>query len=301
LIIKYFILFLIILNTIIPILFINIFNNVGEDLISSSFDISLYITETKEIRNIPIEEYIAQVVYAEMPASFELEALKSQAIATRSYTYKKLETKNHDKTDLCTDVGHCQAWRSSDETENYKKVLQAVEETKGKVATYNGGIINAVYHASSGGYTEDAINVWNGKENYLISVESPNEDRIMSNFETKLVLKKKDFFTKLGMNSNQKANIQVLSRTKGDRVKEININDKIFTGNEIREIFNLRSSNFEVSCKINDIIFDVKGYGHGVGMSQWGAQVMALEGKNYEQIIKHYYPGVEIEIITNNE
>lgn len=277
------------------------FNSKEEDLISSSFEISLYITETKEIRNIPIEEYIAQVIYAEMPASFEFEALKSQAIATRSYTYKKLETQNHDKTDLCTDVGHCQAWRSSDETENYKKVAQAVEETKDKVVTYNGEIINAVYHASSGGYTEDAINVWSGRADYLISVESPNEDRIMSNYKTKLILKKKDFLNKLGMNSNQKVKIQILSRTKGDRVKEININGKIFTGTEIREIFNLRSSNFEVSCQTDDIIFDVKGYGHGVGMSQWGAQAMALEGKNYEQIIKHYYPGVEIEIITNNE
>lgn len=301
LIIKFFIIFLIVLNTIIPILFINIFSPVKEEMTSPLLAISLYITETKKVKIIPIEEYIAQVVYAEMPASFELEALKSQAIAARSYTYKKLETKNHEQIDLCTDAGHCQAWRPSDETENYKKVAQAVEETKGRVATYNGEVINAVYHASSGGYTEDAIDVWSGDTDYLISVESPNEDTIMKDYKTKLVLNRKEFFTKLNINNSQKLNIKVLSRTKGDRVKEIKINERYFTGTEIRKIFNLRSSNFEISCTNNDVTFEVKGYGHGVGLSQWGAQAMALEGKNAEEIIKHYYKGVEIENIVNND
>ena len=230
-----------------------------------------------------------------MPASFELEALKAQAIAARSYAYKKLETKNHDKADLCTDINHCQAWREADATENYQKVAQAVKETQGKIALYNGEIINAVYHASSGGFTEDAVNVWNTGEAYLSTVESPNEEEIMKDFNTQVTITKKEFLKQLNLSKLKK--LKILSRTVGKRVKEININDKIFTGNEIRKIFNLRSSNFEVFCKNDDIIFEVRGYGHGVGLSQWGAQAMALEGKTAEEIIQHYYTGVELQIM----
>ncbi len=297
--IKQFIFCLIILNTVIPILFIKIFIPVGAYSISASYEISLYISETGEIKQIPFEDYIVQVVYAEMPASFEVEALKAQAIATRSYTYRKLENKNHENADLCTDSNHCQAWREGDKTENYKKVAQAVEATKNKVAVYNGVIINAVYHAASGGFTEEAVNVWSGGEDYLITVESLNEENIMKDFKTKIEISKKEFLQKL--NLSELKSIKILSRTKGDRVKEIKINDKIFTGNEIRKIFNLRSSNFEVFCKNDDIIFEVKGYGHGVGLSQWGAQAMALEGKTAEEIIKHYYTGTEIKTLVNNE
>ena len=228
-----------------------------------------------------------------MPASFEIEALKAQAIAVRSYTYKKLETKSHNDVNLCTDPNHCQAWKSPEETENYRKIVKAVEETEGKVATYDGKIINAVYHASSGGFTENAINVWSGQEDYLISVKSPKEEIRLS----EVVVSTKDFLNKLKLKDSKKIEIKILSRTEGNRVKEISINKKIFTGNEIRKIFNLKSSNFEVFIKNADIKFEVKGYGHGVGLSQWGAQAMALEGKTCEEIIKHYYTGVEIQIV----
>jgi len=295
-IIKYFIFLLISLNTLIPIFFINILKPVGADPVSAR-EISLYISETDEIRHIPFEEYISQVVYAEMPALFELEALKAQAIAARSYTYKKLETQNHDKADLCTDIKHCQAWREADDTLNYQKVAQAVKETQGKIALYNGEIINAVYHAASGGFTEDAVNVWNGGKDYLIAVESPNEEKIMKDFNTQVTITKKEFLKKLNLSRLKK--LKILSRTSGNRVKEININDEIFTGNEIRKMFNLRSSNFEVYCKNDDIIFKVKGYGHGVGLSQWGAQAMALEGKTAEEIIKHYYTGTKVKTLGN--
>lgn len=259
-------------------------------------EISLYIAETGETKNIPFEEYIKQVVYAEMPSSFELEALKAQAIAARSYTYKKLKTKNHSETDLCTDINHCQAWKKEDNTENYKKVAQAVDETKGIVAVYNNEVINAVYHAASGGFTENAVNVWSGQEDYLVAVESLNEDMKPS----EVTISKKEFLSKLQLKDSRKLEIKILSRTEGDRVKEISINKKIFMGNEIRKIFNLRSTNFELFFKNDDITFKVKGYGHGVGLSQWGAQAMALEGKTAEEIIKHYYSGVDIIDVCEN-
>lgn len=292
LIIKYFVFFLITLNILIPIVFINIFEPVGENSIFSHFEISLYITETEEVKEIPLEEYIAQVVYAEMPSSFEKEALKAQAVAARSYTYKKLKHPTHNEVDLCTNEGHCQAWKVNDNSVEYKKVLEAVKETAGIVATYNNEIINAVYHASSGGFTENAVNVWSGEQDYLVSVESPNEEKIMNNYETEVIIGKTEFLNKLNLKKLEK--IKILSRTEGNRVKEISISNKIYTGNEIRKIFNLRSSNFKIESKNNQIKFVVKGYGHGVGLSQWGAQAMALEGKTYEEIIKHYYQGVKI-------
>ena len=218
-IIKYIMLFLTILNTIMPIFLLKLFTTVGADSISTQDLISLYISETGETKHIPFEEYISQVVYAEMPASFEKEALKAQAIAVRSYTYKKLETKNHDNMQLCTDINHCQAWGESDDTENYQKVAQAVEETKGKVVTYKGEIIDAVYHASSGGFTEDAINVWNGGKDYLVTVNSPDEEKIMKDFKTEQIIDKKEFLTKLNLTKLKK--IKILSRTEGMRVKEI--------------------------------------------------------------------------------
>ena len=139
------------------------------------------------------------------------------------------------------------------------------------------------------------INVWNGNQEYLVAVKSPNEEKIMSDFETEVIVGKKEFLNKLKLSKITK--IKILSITEGDRVKEIKINDKIFTGNEIREIFNLRSSNFDVEYTKDQVKFIVKGYGHGVGLSQWGAQAMALDGKKAEEIIKYYYTGVLFDFV----
>lgn len=284
--------FLIGINIFIPILVINIFTFSSESPIFSDFEISLYIKETDQIRKIPFEEYIAQVTYAEIPASFEKEAIKAQAIAVRSYTYAKLKKNSHENFDMCSDVNHCQAWREADSTAYYKKISEAVEETRGRVATYKYEIIDAVYHASSGGITEDAVNVWSNHEDYLVAVKSPKEEEIMKDFEVEQIVTKEEFLNKLNLLKLEE--MKIVSKTEGERVKEILINDKTFTGNEIRKIFNLRSSNFEVFEKNGNIIFKVKGYGHGVGLSQWGAQAMALDGKTCDEIIKHYYTGVEI-------
>lgn len=231
-----------------------------------------------------------------MPASFEVEAIKAQALATRSYTYRKLLNGNHENVDLCNNTNHCQAWRMADDSESYKKIAQAVDSTKNQFIFYDNQIINAVYHASSGGFTEDAVNVWSGKgEKYLAAVESLGEEEIMKNYKSTVVIEKDEFLSRLELKKSKSLNIEILSKTDGNRVKEISINDNIFSGNDIRSIFELRSANFEILIKNEkEIEFIVKGYGHGVGMSQWGAQAMALEGKKYEEIIKHYYSGVEI-------
>ena len=291
---------LIILNTIIPIFLLNLFKTVGEDSISSRLKIQVYISETGEIRNIEFEEYIKQVVYGEIPASFEIEAIKAQALATRSYTYRKILNKTHENAHLCTNPNHCQAWRMADDSEEYKKIAQAVESTKNEFIFYDNKVINAVYHASSGGFTEDAINVWGGNgESYLVSVESPGEDSIMKNYKSIVVIEHDEFLKKLKLDKSSKININILSRTEGERVKKIAINNKIFSGNEIRSIFGLKSSNFDIVIRNEEIKFLVRGYGHGVGMSQWGAQAMALNGKDYCEIIKHYYNNIEIKVLNN--
>lgn len=285
---------LLITNLSIPSTLIYLFNFNKDISKETKNEISLYIHESDEIRKIELEEYIKQVVYAEIPANFEEEAIKAQAVAVRSYTYRKIQNQTHNNADMCTNINHCQAWKEKDESAAYKKISACVEETKGKVATYDEQIINAVYHASSWGYTENSVNVWAGAgTDYLIPVKS-----VEKNIESELIVSKKDFLEKLKL-KNKNIKIKILTKTEGNRVKEISINNEIYNGNKIREIFNLKSTNFDIQVKNNEVKFVVKGYGHGVGLSQWGAQAMAASGKNYEEIIKHYYSGVEIQNINN--
>lgn len=267
------------------------------------------------VKEIDFEEYIKGVVSAEMPANFESEALKAQAICARTYTINKVMNSNkevHKGADICDNSAHCQAycdkeeslkkWERNSAQKKWDKISDAVEDTKGKVITYQGNVISALFHSSSGGRTEDVKEVWGGTQYpYLISVDSKGEEEIMSNFtekkeftinEMKVILQKKNKKFKF---NDKKDKIEIISRTTGDRVREIKFGSMKLSGTEVRSLFGLRSANFEVKVEKDKIIFTTKGYGHGAGMSQWGAQAMALEGKKYEEIIKHYYTGVEIE------
>ena len=260
----------------------------------------IYLTRSKtgDIVELDFEDYLMGVVYAEMPASFSLEALKAQAVAARTYTKFKLAQSNH----ICDDPAHCQAWNENDYTENFKKVSQAVNVTKGEIVTYLGEAIQAFFHSSSGGKTESSENVWGAELPYLVAVDSPNEDKIMSTFYSEKEIAYKEMQEKInGYKGNKsvstdklKSKIKILSKTEGNRVKELKIDNVILSGTEIRNIFDLRSANFEIELKDKSIVFKVKGYGHGVGMSQWGAEAMAKSGKNYYEILKHYYPNTEI-------
>jgi len=267
------------------------------------------------VKEIDFEEYIKGVVSAEMPANFEEEALKAQAICARTYTINKIVNSNkevHNGADICDNSAHCQAycskedslkkWEKSSAKKNWDKIAEAVDETEGKIITYQGNIISALFHSSSGGRTEDVKEVWGGTQYpYLVSVDSVGEEEIMSNFtevkeftikEMKEILQKKEKKFKFNTKTDK---IEILSRTNGDRVREIKFGNLKLSGTETRSLFGLRSANFEIELSKNKIIFTTKGYGHGAGMSQWGAQVMALEGKRCDEILKHYYTGVEIE------
>lgn len=270
----------------------------------------IYLTraKTQDIVELNFEDYITGVVYAEMPASFDSEALKAQAVAARTYTLKKLQKGTH----ICDDSNHCQAWREPDESDEYKKIKEAVISTKSEILTYLGEAISAFFHSASGGKTENVKDVWGGEEiPYLTSVTSPNENTVMNTFFSEKEITYVEFqnlinsytgkktisydLTKKQNIAKLKKEIKITNRTEGDHVASVKVCKTNFSGTEFRNIFSLRSTNFTISLNDNTIIFNVQGYGHGVGMSQWGAQVMATEGKKYNEILAHYYPNTMIE------
>ena len=275
--------------------------------------ISLLHKETNQIEKIPLDEYLYGVVSAEMPASFEDEALKAQAVVARTYTiYKIKNSKNkHGDAQICDDSTCCQAWISKEDRmakwkeeereNNWNKIVNAVNSTQGKIITYNGEPIDAFFHSNSGGKTEIPVNVWGGTGfPYLQVVETSGEENY-NQYNSEVTISKKDFENKIKEKYNDfkidfknKDCIKIKEYTEGGRVKNILIGNKTLSGVEVRTLFNLKSANFEFTINENDIKFTVKGYGHGIGMSQTGADSMAKKGSSYEDIIHHFYSGVEI-------
>ena len=254
--------------------------------------------ETTEEKELELEEYIIGVVAGEMPASFEVEALKAQAIAARSYAMNKVNSSK--KTyDLVTDVSN-QVYITQDEMKEkwqseydyyYNKIKDAVLETKGLVMKYNAEIISAYYFAMSNGSTEDVSLVFGESKDYLQSVDSSWDENV-KNFTVETNITKEEFCKKLDISCNDII-INNIKRSETNRVNEITINNKTFKGTEVRSILNLRSTDFNI--EINESIkITTKGYGHGVGMSQYGANEMAKNGSTYEEILKHYYNNIEI-------
>lgn len=278
--------------------------------------IKLLHKKTNEVEEISLDEYLCGVISAEMPAVYEIEALKSQAVVARTYTlYKIINSKPHgDEANICDSFKCCQAWISKEdrfakwadgtEEENWNKIITAINETKGKVITYDGKIINAFFHANSGGKTEIPVNVWGGTNYpYLQVVETSGEDgytQYSSQVELtidELITKFKEKYEDIIVDINNIAEeIKVLEYTESGRVKTLKFGNKNISGTEVRSILSLKSTNFdiELDLKNNKIKFNVIGYGHGIGMSQTGADAMAKQGSNYEQIIKHFYVGVEL-------
>ena len=293
--------------------------NATEEIQMIDYDYKQYDTikllhaDTGEIEELPLDTYLLGVVSAEMPANFEQEALNAQALVARTYTIYSIVHNNgkHGDADICDDSGCCQAWISKedrmarwDEAErenNWRKIEIAVNTTAGKIITYNGEVIDAFFHSNSGGTTEAPVNVWGGTNYpYLQSVETAGEDAY-SQYSSEVVITKEELKNKIlekhadfSIDYSQSDCIQILEYTESGRVKTIKIGNLNLSGVEVRTLLGLRSANFEVSIDGDNIKFSVKGYGHGVGMSQTGADSMAKQGSNYEEIVKHFYTGVEI-------
>lgn len=258
-------------------------------------EIIVYDTETGENFSVPLEEYVLKTLSKEMPASFETEALKAQAVAIRTYTLKKNQNKNekHPEAAVCTDSNHCMAYYKEEIEGEYKEKLErAVEETEGQVLMFENDYASTVFHAISSGKTENSKDVWGGEVPYLVSVDS-TEDKNVKGYETKVKVSYNELITKLGVKDFEKV-IGEEERTENGTVKTIVVCEKEFTGAKIRELFNLRSANFKLEEDEGEYVFTVYGYGHGVGMSQYGANNYAKAGYTYEDILSHYYPGTEL-------
>lgn len=278
--------------------------------------IKLLHSDTNEVEEIDLEEYICNVVSSEMPANYELEALKAQAIVARTYTIYKVNNPKHDNADICDKSTCCQAWISKEDRlskwkedsiqENWDKIFTAVNDTKGKIITYNGEPINAFFHSNSGGTTEIASQVWGGQDfPYLQVVQTAGEEGY-SQYNSKvtytheeLIGKLKDKYNDLEINFDLDDAIKILEYTESGRVKTIKFGNHNLSGVETRTILGLKSTNFEILNEEGKVSFVVKGYGHGVGMSQTGADSMAKEGKSAEDIINHFYKNVEIKDINS--
>lgn len=239
-----------------------------------------------------------------MPADFALEALKAQAIAARTYVINHLI---HEKDKLISDTTEHQVYRNKRELQSlwgtdfqwkWEKIWKAVEETEQIIITYNDKPITPTFFSMSNGYTEDAKHYWGNEFPYLKSVESKWEETL-PNFITQEIFTIDEINNMLDLTLNHLESIPInIKRTPSNRVGELMIADRKFTGREIREKLNLRSTDFTIKQKDNHFIFTTKGYGHGVGMSQYGANGMAEEGKTYKEILTHYYKDIQLSELT---
>ena len=267
------------------------------------------------VTEMTMADYLWRVVAAEMPASFEPEALKAQAVAARTYAAAKMAAgeANHPDADMCTDISCCQAYITpQDAAANWgtsassyeAKISAAVADTSGVIATYGGQPIQAVFFSSAAGRTADAVEVWGNEVPYLTGVESPEGEEV-PNYHSTVTVPVEEFRTTL-LSQVTGADLSgdpsgwfgtpVLASNGG--VTSIPVGGVSVTGAALRALFGLRSTVFTVQADSTAVNFSVTGYGHGVGMSQYGANAMAKEGKSYEEILKWYYTGVELEQMT---
>ncbi|MFD1777215.1 stage II sporulation protein D [Fredinandcohnia salidurans] len=273
----------------------------------SSIAVSVYRDNSKKIEEFPLEEYVAGVVSSEMSPSFEFEALKAQAIAARTYILRLMLSDTKPGVGKGADVSDTQfhqVFKTKSELQGQwgdryqtyiSKIEDAVKATEGQILTYNGQPIEAQYFSTGNGFTENSEHYWKYPYPYLKSVESP-WDKESPKYIQQMKLNVKEFETKLGVTVNNSAPlVKVVSTTPGKRVGVVEISGKEFTGKYIRETLGLASADFTITKEGNRIVIQTKGNGHGVGMSQWGANGMAKEGYSYIEIINHYYPGVNID------
>ena len=246
-------------------------------------------------RRMALSDYLCGVLMGEMPGSFPLEALKAQAVAARTYTLQRLEAGGA----LSDDPAECQAFCDPDQAGTkygeqadavMEKLRRAVEETDGQVMIYDGTLITATYFSCSGGRTESAQAVWGSSVPYLLSVDSPGEEDADS-FESRMELTRSELMERLEIPDTE---IREITYTEGGGVETMTIGGRSFSGVELRQRLGLRSTNFQIDISGDTVTVDVKGFGHRVGMSQYGAKAMAERGQSYREILAWYYTGAEL-------
>src|SRR5574344_13693 len=286
----------------IPLLILQVFNNteVKFDFVENTF-VRLKRNNTGNIDVLPLEEYVVGVVAGEIPVTFHDEALKAQAVAARTYVLKKIENNKGELDVIDTTANQVyidnatlkEKW-GINYIKNIKKIRNAVQETKGEYMTYNGEIITAFFFSTSVGKTENSEDIFSSALPYLRSVASPWDENISPVLKEKNKFNLVDFYKYLNLSYNSKLSYKILSTTSTGRIKTISINNTIFSGQTVAQALNLRSSFFTIEQDNNDVYITTKGYGHGVGMSQYGAYGMAMQGYKYNEILKYYYKDIEI-------
>ena len=291
---------------IIPFLFVKIFVQIDEIKFNyiTNNTIRVKNEKTNQIITLPFEEYIKGVVAGEMPATFELEALKAQAVASRSYAmYQMTATKDKDYDVLNTTAN--QVYLTDQELKNnwkneyeqkINKINKAITETTGEYLTYKGQIVNAMFFSTSTGKTENSEEVFVSALPYLRSVDS-KWDEASPVYTDTYTFDLKDFYSKLSLPYNENLKIEITAKTSTGRIKKLKINDQELNGRDLATKLSLRSNYFTITQNNDKITINTKGFGHGVGMSQYGANGMAKEGYKYDQILKHYYQNTEIKKI----
>lgn len=286
----------------------------GQPFVSGQLDggVALRVLDGDTVLEMDLGEYLVGVVRAEMPASFQPEALKAQAVAARTYTLYKLQTGgNHGDADICTDSTCCQAYIAEEraranwgeDADAYeKKVETAVSETDGQVILYGGVPILAVFHSSSAGLTRAAGEVWLNDLPYLQSVSSPEPSDAIPNYYSRVEFTAEDFRQKLladfpeaDLSGSPEGWLKDAEVDSAGSVSTLSVGGVTVKGSRLRTILGLRSACFTWEAEGGNLVFFVTGYGHGVGMSQYGANAMAAEGADYQEILTHYYTGVTVE------
>ena len=289
----------------------------GFELKEVPSDITIYRTASGTAETIDFEDYVKGVVSGEMPSTFHIEALKAQAVAARTYSLARVlsaasegNPQAHPAAPLC-DSTHCQVYRSPSELEqlkggdwmkdDWKKICRATDETKGQLLYYNGELVEqALFHSSSGGKTENSEDVFAAAVPYLTSVDSPYEEKATHREEkhaftvSELASAVKSSYPGTDFGNITADSIKILDRSSGNRVASMQFGSGTLTGREVREALDLPSANFTVDISGNTVTFTSNGSGHGVGMSQYGADGMAENGYGYKEILSHYYSGTQV-------
>lgn len=280
--------------------------------------VRVLISDTGEVEEIPVFDYICGVLAAEMPVTYEAEALKAQAVAAFSYTVYRMEGElarpglipEHKGAYVCTDYRHCKSYLSKADALKkwgqewfdayWGKLESAAGAVENAVLTYNGMPINAVFHSISSGETECAVDVWGADVPYLVSVQSlqdqnaPDYQTTRSFTDTQFAEILRAASSGVSLTGDPSGWLGGAELTQAGGVKQYTIGGVAFKGADLRELFGLRSTNFTLAYGNGTFVFTVKGYGHGVGMSQYGANELAKEGKTWQEILRWYYTGVEI-------
>lgn len=272
---------------------------------SSNMNIRVKRESTNLIEEVPFEDYVVGVLAGEMPVNFEIEALKAQAVAARTYVMKKMEANYKEDYDVVDTVVNQvyisdqelrEKWANEYESK-INKIKQAVAETKGEYLTYDGKVIEALFFSTSVGKTENSEEIFSKALPYLRSVDSSWDEEVSPVFNDSFEFSLQEFYDRLNLEYSETLSFKINKTTSTGRVKEATINGKVFTGSKIFSLLNIRSTFFDINQVGNNIIITTKGYGHGVGMSQYGALAMAKRGYSYREILSYYYQGTKLEKI----